>query len=64
MPIRLKEEALRWQARGMNLAGTAAVLLHQGLEHRVGRVFVELDADFGPKLIGQVVELAAGRNRN
>ena len=33
--------------------------LHQCLEHRIGRVLVELDADLGPKLVGQIVKLAA-----
>jgi hypothetical protein len=38
----------------------AKSLLHQRLEYRVGRVFVELYADPGPEIIRQVVQLPAG----
>jgi hypothetical protein len=36
-------------------------LFHQRLEHRIGRVFVELDAHLGPQLIGKIIELPASR---
>ncbi len=37
-------------------------LLHEGLEHGVGRVLIELDADSSPHVVGKIVQLAPGRN--
>jgi hypothetical protein len=37
---------------------------HKCLEHRVGSVFVKVDANLCPKLIWQIIELAPGRDRH
>ena len=39
-------------------------LLDERLEHGVGAVRVELDADLGPKFVGQIVQLPPRRNRH
>ncbi len=38
--------------------------LHQRLEHRIRRVFVELDADFRPQIVGEIVQLPARCHRH
>src|SRR5689334_19150319 len=37
-------------------------LFDQSLKHRVRGIFVKLDTDFGPKVVGKVIELTTRRN--
>ncbi len=44
------------------LRGHAPFLLHERLKHRIRGVFIKLDADAGPEVVGQFVQLPASGN--